>query len=180
MKQRPTVLAMLRTLVGCVLLIAQARVLAYGQSGADRPPKGAATSNRVVVVRAGRLFDGKSDKLSNDQVVVVQGSRITNVGPVSRNQPRFVGMCQNFTLPLRVPGAAALFGKTSAVTSTSRVTTSARSSFTRMFTRSTRARLRTISAYTHGITANFPGQSVRLCGHAIHVDSCGSHSPGMR
>src|SRR6516165_3196494 len=78
---------MLRTLVGCVLLIAQARVLAYGQSGADRPPKGAATSNRVVVVRAGRLFDGKSDKLSNDQVVVVQGSRIADVGPADRVKP---------------------------------------------------------------------------------------------
>ncbi len=47
-------------------------------------------------------------------------------------------------------------------------------------TRSTRARCRTISAYIHGIGSNLPGQSVRLCGHASHVASCGSHSAGMR
>src|ERR1035441_557661 len=28
--------------------------------------------------------------------------------------------------------------------------------------------------------SNLPGQSLRKCGHASHVDSCGSHSAGMR
>src|SRR6516162_2727182 len=66
------------------LLVVQASVLGYGQFGADQPLEGAATSHRVVVVRAGRLFDGKSDKLSNDQVIVIQGSRIADVGPADR------------------------------------------------------------------------------------------------
>src|SRR5438874_8788279 len=56
----------------------------------------------------------------------------------------------------------------------------AAASFTRMCTFSARAICRTISAYTHGIGWKRPGQSVGLCGHAIHVAACGSHSAGMR
>src|SRR5438874_1888389 len=56
----------------------------------------------------------------------------------------------------------------------------ATASFTRMCTFSARARCRTISAYTHGIGWNRPGQSAGLCGHAIQVAACGSHSAGMR
>ena len=41
-------------------------------------------------------------------------------------------------------------------------------------------RCRTISAYTHGIGANLPGQSERWCGQASQVPACGSHSAGMR
>lgn len=37
-----------------------------------------------------------------------------------------------------------------------------------------------ISAYTHGMGANLPGQSPRKCGHASQVASCGSHSAGIR
>src|SRR6266851_8900339 len=37
-----------------------------------------------------------------------------------------------------------------------------------------------ISAYTHGIGSNFPGQSPRKCGHASQVAEWGSHSAGMR
>jgi hypothetical protein len=33
---------------------------------------------------------------------------------------------------------------------------------------------------THGIGSNRPGQSSSLCGQAIQVASCGSHSAGMR
>src|SRR5262249_13603475 len=87
MRRRPTVLAALRISAESVLLVALASVLGYGQFGADRPLEGAATSQRVVVVRAGRLFDGKSDKLSDDQVIVIQGSRITDVGPADRVKP---------------------------------------------------------------------------------------------
>src|SRR5439155_26206231 len=37
-----------------------------------------------------------------------------------------------------------------------------------------------ISTYAHGMGANFPGQSLMLCGHPTHVASCASHSAGMR
>lgn len=40
-----------------------------------------APSPRIVVVQAGRLFDGKSDRLLTNQVVVIEGDRIRQVGP---------------------------------------------------------------------------------------------------
>jgi imidazolonepropionase-like amidohydrolase len=40
-------------------------------------------AERTLVIHAGQLFDGKSDALSSNQVIVVQGDRITEVGPAS-------------------------------------------------------------------------------------------------
>src|SRR5438309_6301311 len=40
--------------------------------------------NDQVAVRAGRLFDGKSDRLSTDQVMLIRADRITDVGPADR------------------------------------------------------------------------------------------------
>jgi hypothetical protein len=41
----------------------------------------AAESPRTVAIHAGQLFDGKSDRLTSKQVIVVQGQRIADVGP---------------------------------------------------------------------------------------------------
>ena len=70
-----------------VVLALRASVLLYAQFGADRPWEGPAASHGVIATRAGRLFDGKSDKLSNAQVILVEGSRITDVGPAERLKP---------------------------------------------------------------------------------------------
>jgi imidazolonepropionase-like amidohydrolase len=40
-------------------------------------------AERTLVIHAGQLFDGKSDALSSNQVIVVQGDRIAEVGPAS-------------------------------------------------------------------------------------------------
>ncbi len=40
--------------------------------------------SHVMAIRAGRLFDGKSDRLLTNQVVLIQGDRITEVGPADR------------------------------------------------------------------------------------------------
>src|ERR1700719_3096385 len=40
-----------------------------------------AQSQKVVAVHAAQLFDGKSDRLASNQVIVVQGERIVEVGP---------------------------------------------------------------------------------------------------
>jgi len=40
--------------------------------------------SRVIAIRAGRLFDGKSDRLLTNQVVLIQGDRIAEVGPGDR------------------------------------------------------------------------------------------------
>src|SRR6267154_4036797 len=40
-----------------------------------------AQSQKVVVIHAAQLFDGKSDQLVSNQVIVIQGERIAEVGP---------------------------------------------------------------------------------------------------
>jgi len=42
-----------------------------------------AQGQRSVVIRAGQLFDGKSDQLLSNQVIVIQGDRIADVGPAA-------------------------------------------------------------------------------------------------
>jgi hypothetical protein len=43
----------------------------------------AAEQQNTAVIQAGQLFDGKSDRLFSDQVIVIQGDRIVEVGPAS-------------------------------------------------------------------------------------------------
>ena len=38
-------------------------------------------AQKAVVIHAGRLFDGTSDRLMSNQVIVIQGDRIAEVGP---------------------------------------------------------------------------------------------------
>ena len=40
-----------------------------------------AEAQSTVVIHAGRLFDGRSDQLLSNQVIVIQGDRIADVGP---------------------------------------------------------------------------------------------------
>src|SRR5437660_4075951 len=40
-----------------------------------------AQGQKAAVIRAGQLFDGKSDRLLSNQVIVIQGDRIAEVGP---------------------------------------------------------------------------------------------------
>src|SRR5256712_8188137 len=40
-----------------------------------------AQGQKAAVIFAGQLFDGKSDRLLSNQVIVIQGNRIANVGP---------------------------------------------------------------------------------------------------
>ena len=42
----------------------------------------AAEGQKAVVIHAGQLFDGKSERLVPNQVIVIQGERIAEVGPV--------------------------------------------------------------------------------------------------
>ena len=46
------------------------------------PPPQARTNERVAI-RAGRLFTGKADDLAKEQVILIEGSRIVQVGPAS-------------------------------------------------------------------------------------------------
>jgi len=62
----------------CVTLAAGAL---RGQFGADRPARGAATSNRIVAIKAGRLVDTQTGRESTRQVIFIRGDRIEEVGP---------------------------------------------------------------------------------------------------
>ena len=42
-----------------------------------------ADGQKLVVIRAGQMFDGKGDQLVSNQVIVVQGDRIAEVGPAA-------------------------------------------------------------------------------------------------
>jgi imidazolonepropionase-like amidohydrolase len=42
-----------------------------------------AQAQTTTVIQAGRLFDGTSDRLLNNQVIVIQGDRIAEVGPAA-------------------------------------------------------------------------------------------------
>ena len=42
---------------------------------------GSCLGQKVVVIHAAQLFDGKSDRLASNQVIVIQGERIAEVGP---------------------------------------------------------------------------------------------------
>jgi imidazolonepropionase-like amidohydrolase len=55
-----------------------------GQFGATRHVESTVPANRVVAIRAGRLFDGKSDRLLTDQVVIIRGDRIQEVAPAAQ------------------------------------------------------------------------------------------------
>ena len=52
-------------------------LLAWGLSG----PWLWAQGPRAVVIRAGQMFDGKSDRLLSNQMIVIEGDRIAQVGP---------------------------------------------------------------------------------------------------
>jgi imidazolonepropionase-like amidohydrolase len=46
------------------------------------PPPQAKTNERVAI-RAGRMFDAKSDELKKQQIILIEGTRIVQVGPAS-------------------------------------------------------------------------------------------------
>ena len=74
-------------LLRSVLCLSFCISLAHAQEPATPPPPSlpapqARTTERLAI-RAGRLFDGKSDALRRQQVVLIEGSRIVQVGSAS-------------------------------------------------------------------------------------------------
>src|SRR3954470_10421729 len=52
--------------------------------GSDGGVYQCAPAPRAIAIRAGRLFDSKSGQMLANQVVLISGERITDVGPESR------------------------------------------------------------------------------------------------
>ena len=66
------------TMRGKILIVVT--LVACGLAAAQAPTP----AEHWAAVRAGRLFDGKSDKLSRDQVLLIKADRIVEVGPAER------------------------------------------------------------------------------------------------
>jgi len=56
-------------------------VHSQGRGGQTQPSPYIAPANQVVAVRAGRLFDAKSGTMLSNQIVLITGDRISDVGP---------------------------------------------------------------------------------------------------
>ena len=70
-------------------------------------------TSQVVAVRAGRLFDSKSGQVMTKQVVLVQGERITEVGPEDQIKipqgARVIDLSQATVLPGLIDGHSHVF-----------------------------------------------------------------------
>ena len=60
-----------------------AQSMTAGQFGPDRTTDKNPRGNQIVAIRAGSLFDGTSDRLLADQVLILRGDRIEEVGPAT-------------------------------------------------------------------------------------------------
>ena len=106
----------------------------------------------LPVVVLGPGVEAPCGRRDRRKLVALRESRRTKMGPESRVQTRLVGMRRKRTLPARLSRSWAAFPAARArAPATARALASAASSSTRMLTRSTRARWRTISAYIQGI-----------------------------
>ncbi len=68
-------------LVGVLMAVALSSVVQSQGGIASAPAKFLAPSTQVVAIRAGRLFDSRAGTLLTNQIVLVRGDRITDVGP---------------------------------------------------------------------------------------------------
>jgi len=67
------------TVVGALVAIVISGILLHSQGGA--PARFVTPPAQVVAVRAGRLFDSRSGTVLANQIVLIRGDRITEVGP---------------------------------------------------------------------------------------------------
>lgn len=71
----------MRTAVAALLALSLAAVV-HGQGGiASAPAKFLVAPTQVVAIRAGRLFDSRSGAMLANQIILVRGDRIADVGP---------------------------------------------------------------------------------------------------
>src|SRR5205807_1646744 len=67
-----------------------------------------------LVIRAGRLFDGKSDKLLTNQVIVIKNDKISEVGPADKVQvpagAEILDLSQATVLPGLIDAHTHVFG----------------------------------------------------------------------
>ena len=68
----------------CSLLLLMSLVPTCVAQYAEAGQSGPQSTGRWIAIRAGRMFDGKSDHLVSNQTIVIHGERIVEVGPSER------------------------------------------------------------------------------------------------
>ena len=73
---------MRRPLVALLLALCFAAAIVQAQGGiASAPAKFLVAPTQVVAIRAGRLFDSRTGTIVNNQIALIRGARIADVGP---------------------------------------------------------------------------------------------------
>ena len=85
------------------LIVLLSGILVHTQGGA--PARFVTPPTQVVAIRAGRLFDSRAGTLMNNQVIVIRGDRISDVGPAVAVPPdaRVIDLTAATVLPGMVP-----------------------------------------------------------------------------
>jgi imidazolonepropionase-like amidohydrolase len=81
-------------------------VWSQGRGGAPQPSPYLAPANQVLAVRAGRMFDAKTGTMLMNQVIVIRGDRIADVGPSvpMPSEARVIDLTSATVLPGMVDG----------------------------------------------------------------------------
>ena len=93
--------------IGLIVLLSG--VLLHSQGGA--PARFITPPAQVVAIRAGRLFDSRAGTLMNNQVIVIRGDRIADVGPAAAIPPdaRVIDLSTATVLPGMIDAHVHLF-----------------------------------------------------------------------
>ncbi len=93
--------------IGLIVLLSG--VLVHSQGGA--PARFITPPTQVVAIRAGRLFDSRAGTLTNNQVIVIRGDRIADIGPAVAIPPdaRVIDLSAATVLPGMVDAHVHLF-----------------------------------------------------------------------
>ena len=91
------------------LMVLLSGILVHTQGGA--PARFITPPMQVVAIRAGRLFDSRAGTLTNNQVIVIRGDRIADVGPAVAIPPdaRVIDLSTATVLPGMIDAHVHLF-----------------------------------------------------------------------
>jgi len=91
------------------LIVMLSGILVHTQGGA--PARFVTPPTQVVAIRAGRLFDSRAGTLMNNQVIVIRGDRISDVGPAVAIPPdaRVIDLSAATVLPGMIDAHVHLF-----------------------------------------------------------------------